>query len=187
MSAKTLLDAQGSVQYFLDEATFCADKGKGFAAMCTVFPVVLAISEALKPLLKNDGERIQAFVKEMPEERSWVVPPSTETNPIPDMRLAEILTDLRNALVHELSQPVGVILINNVAEVVGKSAAPQEKWFIGTTEFAEAVRITANRLIEANPQTPFDPKPRGSTPRAPAEGGPAPWGATASATDLRNL
>jgi len=183
MSPKTLHDAQASIQDFLNEAKFCAENGKGFAAMCTVFPVILAISEALDPSLKNN-ELVPAFVKKMTDKQSWIIAPSKEGTSIADEHLAEKLTHLRNALAHVLSQPVDVILVNKIAEVAGNPTIPPDKWIISTTEFVEAVWDTANGLIETDLSVAFDPKPRGS--RAPAEGGAAPWGASASGINLKD-
>jgi hypothetical protein len=186
MSTKTLLEVQASVQDFLNEARFCAENGKGFAAMCTVFPVILAISEAVNPGLRHDDDLIMAFVASMADKRSWLVAPSKGAIVVTDKELGEILTNLRNALAHALSQPIDVVLVNTVAEVVSNPAAPSDRWFIGTTELVEAVRDAASRLIAANAHMTFDPKPRGTTERAPAVGESAPWGPSASAIDLTN-
>ena len=46
MSKITLADARKSFEDFIGEARLSARDGRGFAAMCTIFPVVLTAAEA---------------------------------------------------------------------------------------------------------------------------------------------
>jgi len=185
MSDKTLYDAQPSVRSFLDEAKFCAENGKGFAAMCTVFPVMMAISETLSQLKNpNDAQLIQEFVERMTDKKTWWFSLSEEALSITDKDLAKKLSDLRNGLAHALSHSDNIILVNKIAEIKDVAGLPADKWFIGTIDFVETVCESVDILIEANSGEIFDPNPR-KTPRTPSTGGDTLWGPSASGIDLK--
>lgn len=184
MSDKTLHEAQPSIRNFLNEAKFCAENGKGFAAMCTIFPVMMAVSETLEPpSRKNDAQLIQEFVERMTDKKTWWFSLSEEALSITDKDLAKKLSDLRNGLAHALSHSDNIILVNKITEVKDDTELPSDKWFIGTIDFVEAVSESADALIEANPEKNFDPHPR--TPRNPSQSGVASWGTSASGIDLK--
>lgn len=160
-----LADAKQSVHDFLNEAAFCATNGKGFAAMCTSFSVILAVSEAVTSY-DAIKDLIDVFVTNMVDKSTWVE--STMPN-MSDSDISQMLTDVRNGLVHALALPGDVALVDTIT-VYNKSAIPNAKWFIGTKEFVEVTGRTVDRMILANPGSTFDPRRGPTTGRDPAVG-----------------
>lgn len=164
MTKKTLLDACGSIQRFLLEARQCANQGLGFAAMSTIFPVILAVSEAINPALDGATSLIRAFVPNMADKTSWLIAP---VKGLSDDDIAEKLAQVRNSIAHELSLPDDMYMTNTYAEARSLSQEHPDKYFISTVEFVNVIQLTVSRLLLAYPHVAFDPDPR--TQRSPAD------------------
>jgi len=150
-----------TIDEFLLQAKRCAQKGHAEAALLTVFPVIMCVSEAI-----GGGETLgtrglfQAFVREMNDWSSWIIPPTSGT--FSEGAIAEKLADLRNALTHELSKPSGILWLQRTAYARDLFPDGHPEWYLlGVVEFIAAVKKTVDKLIQSHPDATFDPKPRG--------------------------
>ncbi|MFQ5811620.1 MAG: hypothetical protein ACE5I2_00270 [Anaerolineae bacterium] len=184
MTRRTLSDAQRSIERFICEARECAKQELGFAAMSTVFPVILAVSEAVNPSLEKNKNLLGAFVSRMVDKTSWLVAPMTNLS---NDDIATKLADVRDSLAHQLSLPDDVYLTNTSAEAKDLSKKHPNKYIISTVEFVDVVERTIRRIIQAHPAVVFDPRPRTRTPRAPADRVIFPGGTLGSISISQNL
>lgn len=160
-----LWDTQRSILRFVHEARECAALQLGLACLSTLFSVVLAVAEAICPGQANDEQVVEVFVMKMPDKTSWlaVTPP-----PPSDSALAKLLTDVRNAMAHQLSLPSHVLLAKSNEEAALLSVSKPGLVLISTTGLTKAVGETAEDLVRSYPSALFDPRPR-SGPRSPAD------------------
>ena len=184
MTRRTLSDAQSSIDRFIHEARECAKQELGFAAMSTIFPVMLAVSEAVNPSARTDENLLRAFVSNMIDKTSWLVVPVANLS---DDDIARKLAQVRNSLAHQLSLPDDVYLTNTHAEAKDLSKKHPNKYIISTVEFVDVVERTIRRIIQAHPAAVFDPSPRTRTPRAPADRVIFPDGTSGSISISQNL
>jgi hypothetical protein len=182
MTKRTLSDAQTSIERFISEASECAKQELGFAAMSTIFPVILAVSEAVNPSVCGDENLLKAFVPKMIDKTSWLVAPVANLS---DDDIATKLARVRNSLAHQLSVPYDVYLVNTSADARAISKKYPDKYVISTVEFVDAIKRTVRRTIQVHPTVAFDPRPR--TPRAPANRVIFPGGTGGSISLSQNL
>ena len=182
-----LIDVQKtSIKRFFDEARGCAAKQWGFAAMLTTFPVILSVSEAVyyhqsgsisSP--PNDKDLFKYFAASM-ADKTWLVPrvPNSSSS---DQDIAIKLSQTRDGLVHQLSLPNYIGMVNtktDVKEFFKKN--PAAKYVISVVEFVEAAKQTVEQIIQTYPNISFDPNPKGN-PRTPADRVILPDGTSGSA------
>jgi len=168
---KTLSDARTSIERFMKEARCCAVCELGFSAMLTAFSVMLALQEAIVGPSGIDN-LIGGFVRLMNAKNKWF---HSATATPSDQVISDALTELRNALAHELSMPTGVKIVN----VAAQAATALQQWpgshVVSVEEFVEDVGATALVIVAAYPNTVMDPTQSGrlqqgsiSMPRSPA-------------------
>jgi len=152
---KTLAEAESSVEDFLVEAADCASSGNGFAAMLACFAVIGALSEAIAGRSLATLKLFRLFVAEMDDTSGWMRAEPGSTPSPEDM--ARLLAQTRHALVHQLSLPSGVVLVESleVARTLVDSRLPS--FIIGISDFVEAVSATARKILVKHPTLPFDP------------------------------
>lgn len=180
MAALSDQGVQDSIADFISEARQCAQAGKGFAAMSTIFNVVLAVTETVElaktKKRKSDRELFDAFVPELTNKTSWL---ATRSGTTPgDKHVSTILSEIRNGMAHALSFPTykkgadefgRVVLVDTIAdtpEVLRER--PNAQYVVSTTDFVNAVEGTVAKLSQTHPNAPFDPSKRGD--RGPATG-----------------
>ncbi|MGA9349109.1 MAG: hypothetical protein WBW48_09930 [Anaerolineae bacterium] len=163
---KTLSDAWESIERFILESGRCAGQGCGFAAMLTVFPVILAVSGAVGMVsgLPSIEQLLRAFVSRMVDKTSWLVAPVTNLS---DDDIGAKLAEVRNGLAHQLSLPDDVYLRNTIAEAIDTSKKYPDKYVISTVEFVDVVGRTVRCIIKDNPTVTFDPGSVRWPPRGP--------------------
>ena len=149
-----LADAKESIDRFLYEARKCAESEYGFAAMLVVFSVILGVSEAVSRKRRND-DLFEWFVSQMSDKESWILLPEFEK--FEEDTIGEKLSDIRNALAHQFSLPVDVVMVNSISEVRWVSKREDHRYYIGTREFVEAVRRTVDKIVKSHPSVVLDP------------------------------
>jgi hypothetical protein len=152
---QTLADVRGSVERFLTEASTCAKKECGHSCLLTLFPVMLGLAEAMCKGGGDNKELLTWFISEMSDTASWLVRPSS-ASPTKES-VGEFLKQVRDSLAHQCSLPLNAHLDNNIESAKATSARNPDKYVIGTSDLTQAVRETAIRIIEANPNVVFDP------------------------------
>jgi len=156
-------EVQKSIHDFVSEARQCAQRGNGFAAMSTIFNVVLAVSEAVNGRQRNKV-LFSAFVPELTDKASWMVTPVAA--PTDDV-IVNILNNIRNGMAHALSLPENIALVNTIAAARQMANAEPNNYFVSTTDFVDVVEATVAKLRQTYPTAQFDPS--GSN-RGPAAG-----------------
>jgi len=180
--SKTLFDTCDSIECFIFEAEECARQKMGFAAMSTIFAVVLSVSEAVghhTRILSDFGDKnlIGNFVHRM-GDKTWLVPQPTSS--LSDENIATELYHIRNGIAHQLSLPNYIGLINTRSEVKEfLRENPHIKRALCVIEFVAVVKATVAGLIKSYPQAILDPNPQGS-PRSPAKRVTLPSGTSGS-------
>ncbi len=161
MRELTLPDAevQRALGLFLTQARICAKtphagKGSilGVAAMCTVFPCLLAVGEALAREQKDYGNNpvpnrdvVEAFLARM-NDRAWLISPDGVV--CSDTAICRVLGNIRHGLAHAVSMPKDTSLISR------KSAAqksPLSNWKIIVPDFVKAVEETIAQIGQELP------------------------------------
>lgn len=158
--AQLLADTKHSIDRFLDEAKTCAEKECGFAAMLTAFSVILGVAEAVKGPVGAEV-LLEWFVSQMDDATSWLVLPDSLS--FTEAGIGKKLKETRHSLSHQFSLPSDVVLVNSIVQVRGRRERNPGKYFIGTQEFAAAVRSTVDKIVESSGGAAFDPDPRGTT------------------------
>lgn len=156
--SQRLSDVRSSIDRFVYEAEKCAKKEYGFAALLTIFPVILAVSEAIKPG-RDNKDLVRNLLAQMDDKTSWVILPRSASK-LSDYDLAKKLTEIRDSLAHQLSLPSDVVLANNRSEARGIAEEHPQMYILSTIEFISAVRQTVQELIEAHPSAILDSHPR---------------------------
>lgn len=151
MAQISLSEAETYISDSINRAKELAQQESGFEAMRESFAVILSVSEAINPKLQGNKNLVSGFVSEMDDKASWLVAPVT--SPI-DEDIAAKLTDIRDALDHQISLPNDVVLINDIPQATGR---PAGVWFISPKAFVVAVERTAYKIIQNNPDATFDP------------------------------
>ncbi len=173
--AKTLTDVQESIERFIVEAKACSEQKMGFAAMSTILPVMLSVSEAVHRHTKiytgtvriDDKESFKELVPRM-TDKSWLML-RNPSSPLSDQDVATELFHIRNGLVHQLSLPDHVGMINVKSEAKEFfSVHPYIQRAISVVEFIEEVSKTVEHIIRTYPTAIFDPNPKGSS-RSPGK------------------
>ena len=155
---RTLSDpvTQDSIKRFILEARESA-RGReqqrfGFAAMLTVFPVILAVSEAVNGRQSNK-ELIIAFVHQMIDKTSWLLAPRSNLS---DDDIGTKLAEVRDSLAHQLSLTPEILLDNTNEEAEEISEIYRDKYIISTKEFIDAAEGTVCRVSKTHPDVPWD-------------------------------
>ena len=152
---RTVSQVAEAAENFLNEAERCSrsDPVMGFAAMSTAFACVIAIGESLvgQPRAK-DHACINAFCRKM-SSFDWLL--TSQNNQSQQQIPAEILWNVRNALVHALSLPSNVVLVPTKESFADYSS----KFEIGIVPnlFVQVVRKTVQEVISQQPAITFDP------------------------------
>lgn len=183
---RKLVNTKDTIDRFIYEAEQCAKQELGFAAMLTIFPVMLSISEAVAKHTgklsisdSNDLPLFQEFVPYM-TDKTWLR--SRKKVSLSDNDIAEELYHLRNALTHELSEPNYIGLINTEPEVKEfLKENPKVTRAVCVVEFVEAVKVTVEMLVkkyshadlDLNPKIPRSPAKRVILPLSGTSGSPA--------------
>ena len=134
MAPRKLINAQESIQRFIFEARKCAEQELGFAALLTVFPIILAVLEAVVRAKRRIQESkhipekdvLSVFMPSIHDRRSWLFTP----NSLSDTDLATKLIDIRDSLVHQISLPPDVFLTNTALEL-------QDQWKNGKFDISK--------------------------------------------------
>lgn len=169
---KMISSAQPCLESFIREAEECAGQCMGFAAMSTVFAVVLSVAQAVgehSGELKSttDKSLVNYFVRQM-ADRSWMVP-RPPGKPLSEQDIATDLHHTRDSLAHQLSLPVHIGMINVESEAKQFfSDNPSVKRLVSVTEFVAAVKATVGDMTRKFPMAVLDVDPRGVR-RLPAE------------------
>jgi hypothetical protein len=165
MSKITLWDAKKSLEIFIGEARWCAKQEKGFSAMLTTFPVILAVGEA--ETSTNDMEhQLDSFVSQSPSYRSWLLHGGEDLS---KKEICDLLYKLRNALAHNASTPENIYLVKSLKEAEGQIKNYGSKKFVGVIEFIDAVESYVQSVLKQKATVTFDPRPRAA--RRPARVG----------------
>ena len=142
---------QEALQYFVDEARICAQPTDqegmilGIAAMCTIFPCIMVLGEALANG-EISKEIVDSFYEEMPDKRKWIFPPEGARHN--DETIRGLLLRLRHGLAHAVSMPDEIALVSSRQDA-GTSTG--DRWCIIVPDFVEAVDETIKRLTETRP------------------------------------
>jgi hypothetical protein len=163
----TLSDAevQGSIADFISEARQCAQRGHGFAAMSTIFNVVLAVSEAVNGGRASNKDLFQLFVPQLTDKTSWLVKSGASPS---DNDIASILEGIRNGMAHALSMPVRVMLVNTIIDARATAKSYPDNYVVSTTDFVDVVVKTVAELSRRYSKAQFDRN--GGSRRGPATG-----------------
>ena len=156
----TLHNASESINGFLYEADKCVDSDCGFASMLCVFAVIEAISEAIAGKPAETRKLFSKFLRHMDDQSSWLIPPKDVD--LSQDYLVQILSETRHGLVHQLSLPSGIVLIDSVSNAPILIKDHVDVCILGIYEFVRAVDKTANSIIKAHPDAILDPAPRGN-------------------------
>jgi len=152
---KITLEVRQSADLYLQEADLCANhspKVLGFAAMTTAMSCVVAFGQALLGEPKPPDEKcISAFCEKM-SNFDWLL---TAQGQVPNRNPADILTAVRNALVHALSLPNDVCLVPAPERF---KATEDTGRLIGIVPslFVQSVRETLDNIEIAQPKFDFD-------------------------------
>jgi hypothetical protein len=162
-------EVKRSIKHLIREARICAEtqveintgqeKGVlGFAAMLTIFPVMISISEALLGHRDEVKKSINDFATKMKNDNSWLIKSPSSPQNIKH----KTLVDMRNGLVHAVSLPHKVLLTKNIteAQVYWSDNPGKYNCIIGIKEFIDEIERTSDRLIEDSRYSgkDFDPK-----------------------------
>lgn len=152
---QTLADAEESINLLISEARKSARARSGFAAMNTIFPVILAVSETI--IRQRGNERLlKYFVRQMTSKTSWLVIPQNRPTPT-DEDIAKKLNELRDGLSHQMSGPEDVILADSIKRAKRMRKDNPQKYVISTLDFVDTVDTTVKKLILRYPKTVMDP------------------------------
>lgn len=154
---QTLADISDGLHRFLLEAEKCAEQEYGFAAMLTVFPVMLGIAEAMQGPTSN-ASLLTWFVSRMDGVGSWMLSP-TGTEASPNV-VGEKLADIRDSLAHQFSLPSDVVMANCLNDAQQIAEKSPEVYVLATRDIVREVGRTAHRIVEENPRRRFDPHKR---------------------------
>jgi hypothetical protein len=181
--SKTLLGARSSIDRFIAEAEECAKQKMGFAAMSTVFAVMLSVSEAIGKhsgtlTSYDDKSLFDNFVPKI-ADKTWLMSRSP-TTVLSDENIATELSKIRDGLAHQMSLPDYVGMVNTKSEAKEfLKVNPTTSRIISVVEFIEAVKATVDAMVKDYPDAALDSNPRG-TPRSPATRVVLPSGASGS-------
>ena len=164
MPRLTLIDATRSLDRFIVEAKECAQREMGFAAMLTIFPVMLSVSEVETPE-ENMRPLIRSFVSRVDDYRSWLLHEGTNLN---TEDLITLIYELRNGLAHNASTPEGVYLVKSINGLDATQEECRGKKLVGIIEFIRTIEMYVQIMIAERRGAVYDPNRRGS-PRGPAE------------------
>jgi hypothetical protein len=163
-----LSDAQESIARFIYEARRCAEQELGFAAMLTVFPVILAVAEAIVranysvgSTRIHDKDLMRLFAPSISFQPTWLNGTGRS-----DDQIANKLIDIRDSLVHQISLPADVVLTNTRSDLLKLEKENPDRFIVSTTEFISAVEEALRLIVAKHSTVAFDAKPR--TRRAPA-------------------
>lgn len=165
MCKVTLWEAKKSLAIFISEARWCADQEKGFAAMLTIFPVILAVGEA-DTLASEMEHQLESFINQSPSYRSWLL---HEEEDLPTEEIVSLLYKLRNALAHNASTPESIYLVKSIKDAKEELKDYGDKKFVGVIEFIDAVESYVQSVLKQKATVTFDPRPRAA--RRPARVG----------------
>jgi hypothetical protein len=150
--SKTLKESQKEILRFVKEAEDCLNIECGYSSVLMLFSVILAVSEAMigsvsKGKRTLEDELINNFVGYM-DNKEWFI--NNTSTALQDDQFFELLYDLRNGLVHQLSMPQGIGLIRTSAETFALDKN-NIKYFISVQGLISAVRDTIETIIK-NPK-----------------------------------
>lgn len=167
---QTLRELEGPVHQFMLEARQCAQAEHGFAALLTLFPVILGVSEAIivaqsKSCGVTDPDELKKrttnprlfryFVSVMDNRTPWLVQPRSISQATDGMSMK--LAEIRDSLSHQFSLPYDVVMVNSYEQAQASSKNDPNTWFVSAIDMVSAVEQTACEIIESNPDVPFDP------------------------------
>jgi hypothetical protein len=159
-----LKESEKTLNRFIKEAQSCAQKQMGFAALCTVFPVILTISEAVVLNDNKDAKRdveslMFAFATRM-NNQDWLIRSNKSQSSLSDRDLAQLLCEVRHGLAHQASLPLKVGLANNVKQApLLLSEKSNLEYALCVREFVREVARTAKSVRKSHPEAIIDPKP----------------------------
>jgi hypothetical protein len=152
---KTLIDAKKSADLYLEEAKLCATcipRVLGFAAMSLTLACVVSIGEALTGKARDSDENcITAFCGKL-VTCDWLL---SHQGQVSNQSPAQILSRVRNALVHALSLPNDVCLVPT-PEAFYSAYSPQYSVGIVPSLFVGAVQRTIDDIVQQQPLLTFD-------------------------------
>lgn len=163
--SQTLLSASSDIDYFIAEAEECAKQKRGLAAISTIFPVILSVSEAIGrhsgTLVSYDNKSLfENFVRKM-DDKSWLISRLPQTV-LTDEDIATELSHIRDSLAHQISLPdyVGMINTKSEAKEFLKEHHKTSR-VLSVAEFVTAVKATVSEIIKKHPHAVLDSNPQG--------------------------
>jgi hypothetical protein len=155
---QTLADISDGLHRFLLEAEECAEQEYGFAAMLTLFPVMLGIAEAMQGPTSN-ARLLTWFVSRMDGVGSWMLSP-TGTQASASV-VGKKLADIRDSLAHQFSLPSDVMMANCLNDAQRIAENRPEVYVLATRDTVREVGTTAQKIVAEHPKRRFDPDKRG--------------------------
>ena len=149
-------EVKKSIKHLIHEARICAEtevkintdqeKGVlGFAAMLTIFPVMISVSEAISGQRGEVNKPINDFATRMKNDNRWLITPLSSPQNIKH----DTLVDIRNGLVHAVSLRPRTLLTKNIteAQVYWVDGPGKYDCIIGIKEFIDEVGRTVDRIV----------------------------------------
>jgi len=145
--SQLLKDSIDKINRFIEEAQISLKNECGFSAMLTIFPVVLTISESIYTTKKKGSILVEClislFIRKM-NDKAWFR--KTNNTNATDKELCKILTEVRHGLTHQISLPIGVILVKD-SSVIGESNIEGYDYIIVVDELILSVRKTLEDIV----------------------------------------
>lgn len=140
-----LKDSELKIIRFIEEALISLDHECGFPAMLTILSVILAISESIFPSDRKipDKELMSFFITKM-DDKSWLT--KNENVETTDEELSDILIRTRDGLAHQISLPLGVILVEDLSLIYDSNIEDYD-YIIAVRELIYSVRQTIYNII----------------------------------------
>jgi len=145
--SQLLKDSVNKIDRFIDEAQISLEYGCGFPAMLTIFAVVFAISESIYTHKKrgrmSDASLMSLFIEKM-NDKEWFIK-TNDTN-VTDDDLCKILIGVRDGLTHQISLPIGVVLVPDLS-FISSSYMEDYDYIIAVYELILSVRQTLADIV----------------------------------------
>jgi len=143
--------AEKSIKRFIIEAKKCSKEELGFSSLLTAFPIMLCVAEAIIGT-KTDKELISWFIDKCKAKNKWIKKEGNDV--LTNDEVFELITGVRNGLVHELSLPTNVVLVGRINRNIKRI---NELIYIDIVSFIDDLQKTTIELIQKYPNSMIDP------------------------------